>query len=170
MSRADMVFLNKSLFLKLKALFHKVLTHFALTSDFTCIPWEGQWPLHQRGNLTQPRKLILERLCKYRITKSFQFSLICIFSSIVIWKLMDKDLIFLKQQFFLNSLKKKKKRPDGLSFKMPREPYYLTTSSLVDGLLTFVCKHTWRFAPTPTSPGKTLSNFFCFHLKLFFNW
>lgn len=38
MSRADMVFLNKSLFLKLKALFHQALTHFGLTSDFTCIP------------------------------------------------------------------------------------------------------------------------------------
>lgn len=55
---------------------------------------------------------------------------------------MDKDLIFLKQQFFFNSLKKKKKIPDGLSFETPRDPYYLTTSSLVDGFLTFTCKHT----------------------------
>lgn len=65
---------------------------------------------------------------------------------------------------------KARNRPDGLSFKMPGDPYYLTTSSLVDGFLTFLCKHPWQFAPTPTSPGKTLSIFFCFHLKLFFKW
>lgn len=55
---------------------------------------------------------------------------------------MDKDLIFLKQHFFFKFTKKKKKIPDGLSFETPRNPCYLTTSSLVDGFLTFVGKHT----------------------------
>lgn len=54
-------------------------------------------------------------------------------------------------QLFFNPLKK----IDGLSFKTPTDAYYLT-SSLVHGLLTFLCKHTGQFAPTLNKPSSAL--------------